>query len=78
MERDLLLLLQYRREHHFNSHAHVERDVANHWLPNEHSISTHTLTWSVTILDIGMLLTIAISTHTLTWSVTCVRFQTIF
>ena len=42
----------------FNSHAHVERDHRN---PDDcraiHSISTHTLTWSVTIniLEISLL-----------------------
>ena len=33
-------------------------------------ISTHTLTWSVTVVDNVLLLVIVISTHTLTWSVT--------
>ena len=33
-------------------------------------ISTHTLTWSVTLKLISGLLTTVISTHTLTWSVT--------
>ena len=32
----------------FNSHAHVERDVANHRIEDLERISTHTLTWSVT------------------------------
>ena len=35
-------------------------------------ISTHTLTWSVTITNVTRLLVPVISTHTLTWSVTCV------
>ena len=34
------------------------------------SISTHTLTWSVTIFDIFSNAFEGISTHTLTWSVT--------
>ena len=33
----------------FNSHAHVERDVMNTQAPLVYCISTHTLTWSVTI-----------------------------
>ena len=33
-------------------------------------ISTHTLTWSVTIKNGYVVLGIKISTHTLTWSVT--------
>ena len=35
---------------HFNSHAHVERDVKIGGLKNMRRISTHTLTWSVTIV----------------------------
>ena len=40
----------YRRtERHFNSHAHVERDVGMEDTADEPvDISTHTLTWSVT------------------------------
>ena len=34
------------------------------------SISTHTLTWSVTVLQTIGMINIRISTHTLTWSVT--------
>ena len=33
----------------FNSHAHVERDCENKHLAVKVYISTHTLTWSVTI-----------------------------
>ena len=33
-------------------------------------ISTHTLTWSVTLLPVLVVIRTAISTHTLTWSVT--------
>ena len=33
---------------HFNSHAHVERDLADPALCITSKISTHTLTWSVT------------------------------
>ena len=39
-------------------------------------ISTHTLTWSVTVGDLSRLSFISISTHTLTWSVTL--WQTVF
>ena len=34
---------------HFNSHAHVERDFTWENLPDTIDISTHTLTWSVTL-----------------------------
>ena len=34
---------------HFNSHAHVERDKQAVYMQMSHDISTHTLTWSVTI-----------------------------
>ena len=55
---------------HFNSHAHVERDLAHQYLHYNSYISTHTLTWSVTeILKLDRISTF-ISTHTLTWSVT--------
>ena len=39
-------------------------------------ISTHTLTWSVTITIIQRIRIIIISTHTLTWSVTGCYVQT--
>ena len=40
---------------YFNSHAHVERDLSKtYWLPYL-CISTHTLTWSVTSLFVGLL-----------------------
>ena len=32
----------------FNSHAHVERDNITFDVTTKHTISTHTLTWSVT------------------------------
>ena len=54
----------------FNSHAHVERDLL---LNSENSfamISTHTLTWSVTVDFLLVSEENVISTHTLTWSVT--------
>ena len=54
----------------FNSHAHVERDERD-WDENVlKGISTHTLTWSVTVTPSYVAVTSAISTHTLTWSVT--------
>ena len=34
----------------FNSHAHVERDDENIARINLEGISTHTLTWSVTLI----------------------------
>ena len=54
----------------FNSHAHVERDHAavGKWITAE--ISTHTLTWSVTVIPHTKSPKQSISTHTLTWSVT--------
>ena len=55
---------------HFNSHAHVERDLAILVILQQISISTHTLTWSVTLKQVLLLLFSIISTHTLTWSVT--------
>ena len=35
---------------HFNSHAHVERDLLKDSIKETKAISTHTLTWSVTTL----------------------------
>ena len=57
-------------QRNFNSHAHVERDSTRKHTHLRTKISTHTLTWSVTVqlLDIWDIL--FISTHTLTWSVT--------
>ena len=58
------------RRKHFNSHAHVERDIYNCIAHSVLLISTHTLTWSVTNrLNVTAAL-MEISTHTLTWSVT--------
>ena len=54
----------------FNSHAHVERDVQTLAEQVTTDISTHTLTWSVTISPTSELNGMTISTHTLTWSVT--------
>ena len=54
----------------FNSHAHVERDDISFDVTTTHTISTHTLTWSVTTRQHNYIFHILISTHTLTWSVT--------
>ena len=48
MERDLKDLREDKDLSHFNSHAHVERDVLFSNYVNNFFISTHTLTWSVT------------------------------
>ena len=55
---------------HFNSHAHVERDLQLLQSLWSTIISTHTLTWSVTNCVENVNYIIDISTHTLTWSVT--------
>ena len=70
VERDLDHRLQQAHEIHFNSHAHVERDSYLSLAYDNIDISTHTLTWSVTLIHILMYLLRIISTHTLTWSVT--------
>ena len=57
---------------HFNSHAHVERDGYQLIYHTHIYISTHTLTWSVTMNEFYASGLTNISTHTLTWSVTCV------
>ena len=44
---------------------------------NIRKISTHTLTWSVTIYSRVLNNFIVISTHTLTWSVTIIPLKTI-
>ena len=48
----------------------MERDAAEIALDYINIISTHTLTWSVTVANIKSGYLIYISTHTLTWSVT--------
>ena len=55
---------------HFNSHAHVERDILIPFNVVFSFISTHTLTWSVTAVKAVPVVFAMISTHTLTWSVT--------
>ena len=58
-------------ERDFNSHAHVERDPRSAVEAGAVSdISTHTLTWSVTLIMAKIKKNLNISTHTLTWSVT--------
>ena len=49
VERDLFvqMLDSYRKD--FNSHAHVERDHKTQHFLRSITISTHTLTWSVTL-----------------------------
>ena len=55
---------------YFNSHAHVERDLEHLQAEFDKIISTHTLTWSVTVDIEEAEKQASISTHTLTWSVT--------
>ena len=64
-------------DEHFNSHAHVERDEQAGYTVASASISTHTLTWSVTIDRVAFGAETAISTHTLTWSVTDINAVTL-
>ena len=61
----------------FNSHAHVERDNGYGETIVVQAISTHTLTWSVTLSEKNRLALYEISTHTLTWSVTAYSFRRI-
>ena len=70
VERDALCQLIAPCRQHFNSHAHVERDLLPVLVVIRTAISTHTLTWSVTVSFIPSTATFTISTHTLTWSVT--------
>ena len=49
MERDSFKLVCDTLTDDFNSHAHVERDSLRLTLKPYHEISTHTLTWSVTL-----------------------------
>ena len=70
MERDTWENLPDTIDEHFNSHAHVERDLQSDTFHNDLVISTHTLTWSVTIGTFIGSYSGFISTHTLTWSVT--------
>ncbi len=49
MERDTYVYMLYYRYSNFNSHAHVERDFVWNFSFLDEDISTHTLTWSVTL-----------------------------
>ena len=70
VERDSCNVIMNKISKNFNSHAHVERDLLPATLFELHLISTHTLTWSVTIYPDNSCYSDLISTHTLTWSVT--------
>ena len=70
VERDVYIETLQSIFPNFNSHAHVERDVLPLSTLRALQISTHTLTWSVTLLPVLVVIRTAISTHTLTWSVT--------
>ena len=70
MERDFYGMDHIKSYINFNSHAHVERDFLAKRHINHANISTHTLTWSVTMRVEVLRLRNEISTHTLTWSVT--------
>ena len=71
VERDVFMDNLHKKSTHFNSHAHVERDIGIGINAAIIYISTHTLTWSVTLRDsITANNVFVISTHTLTWSVT--------
>ena len=49
MERDLDKYVDFLLFKNFNSHAHVERDDSFEFEEINGEISTHTLTWSVTV-----------------------------
>ena len=51
VERDAEAVFHVVHNSHFNSHAHVERDQIMYCFKLNSSISTHTLTWSVTLDD---------------------------
>ena len=51
----------------------MERDIIAVLFVGLIIISTHTLTWSVTLIVANVIYTRVISTHTLTWSVTRLR-----
>ena len=70
VERDLMCGTNFGGGANFNSHAHVERDFQFDPYCLNIPISTHTLTWSVTIIECALKFYNDISTHTLTWSVT--------
>ena len=70
VERDYHFICPYLCIGDFNSHAHVERDQPYKLSDDFSDISTHTLTWSVTVAKSSIKGITIISTHTLTWSVT--------
>ena len=70
VERDPFNNANCQHDNNFNSHAHVERDKCLPVLLIQQYISTHTLTWSVTMNEHFASGLTNISTHTLTWSVT--------
>ena len=70
MERDVITAVSANANGNFNSHAHVERDQFIFNGSPCFFISTHTLTWSVTLSLSPFNTYKVISTHTLTWSVT--------
>ena len=76
VERDHFRWCENCKQLHFNSHAHVERDRKMRTFQYQMQISTHTLTWSVTLVHECITGKKHISTHTLTWSVTfrCLGF----
>ena len=49
VERDALKFYNDKTTLNFNSHAHVERDIGSFSYIIQIQISTHTLTWSVTV-----------------------------
>ena len=49
VERDKTGVINKNMIANFNSHAHVERDLVYYNMSIPLNISTHTLTWSVTI-----------------------------
>ena len=49
MERDEGTPIPAKFANDFNSHAHVERDIDAEARQADKAISTHTLTWSVTV-----------------------------
>ena len=49
VERDSVTIKSFQNNDYFNSHAHVERDHLTKYFYSLLRISTHTLTWSVTV-----------------------------
>ena len=57
MERDVISAFTHiDKSLNFNSHAHVERDIISDFINWNNGISTHTLTWSVTIDKVGRMI----------------------